>query len=92
MTYTESDSPVLGRLLSDARRNRVSRTQPEIADLLGVSRNAVVNWETNRSLPSLQTIRPLAQAYGLPWRTVAKARAHDLARRNRLELNLEPAG
>lgn len=41
-------------------------SQPELAKLLGTSRNTVTNWETDKSLPSVSAIRELAKILDIP--------------------------
>lgn len=41
-------------------------SQPELAELLGTSRNTITNWENDRSLPTASAIRDLSQILGIP--------------------------
>ena len=40
-------------------RNKNEMSQPELAELMGVSRNTITNWENDRARPEVETIRVL---------------------------------
>ncbi len=44
-------------------RNSTQCTQKKLAEYLGLSANTVCEWEKNRSEPSIQTIRKLAEYF-----------------------------
>ncbi len=44
-------------------RNSTQCTQKKLAEYLGLSANTVCEWEKNRSEPSIQTIRKLAEFF-----------------------------
>ena len=46
------------------RRRKIS--QQELADLLGVTRNTVINWEAGKSSPDLEKIPAICEALGIP--------------------------
>ena len=41
-------------------------SQPELAELMGVSRNTITNWENDRARPEVETIRVLCSMLGIP--------------------------
>ncbi len=41
-------------------------SQPDLAAMLGVSRNTVTNWEINKSRPDISMIRQLVTMFGIP--------------------------
>ena len=41
-------------------------SQPELAELMGVSRNTITNWENDRARPEVETIRVLCSILGIP--------------------------
>lgn len=47
-------------------RNLNNLSQPELADIMGVSRNTITNWETNKSRPEIEAIRQLCIFLGIP--------------------------
>lgn len=54
----------LGEKLQELRK-RKGLTQEELADLLFVSRTAVSKWESNRGLPSLDSLKALSNFFGV---------------------------
>lgn len=48
-----------------ARRNALGMNQSRLAEVTGVSRNAVAGWETGHSRPDLSTVPPLCEALGI---------------------------
>ena len=55
---------VTGSLIRTLREKQ-ALTQRQLADRLGVSDKAVSRWETERGLPDIALIEPLAQALGV---------------------------
>ncbi len=47
-------------------RNLNGLNQPELAELMGVSRNTITNWENDRARPEVETIRALSSKLGIP--------------------------
>lgn len=47
-------------------RNLNNLSQPDLADFMGVSRNTITNWETNKSRPEIEAIRSLCTHLGIP--------------------------
>ena len=47
-------------------RNKNEMSQPELAELMGVSRNTITNWENDRARPEVETIRALCSMLGIP--------------------------
>ncbi|MBF2097482.1 MAG: helix-turn-helix transcriptional regulator [Gloeomargaritaceae cyanobacterium C42_A2020_066] len=58
-----------GRVGSRIREARLAAglTQSALAELLGVSRTSVINWEMGRALPSFSHLVRLREVLGLPW-------------------------
>ena len=48
-----------------ACRQRAGLSQERVAELVGVSRQAVTKWETNRSAPSTENLFRLAEIFGI---------------------------
>lgn len=47
-------------------RNKNEMSQPELAEIMGISRNTVTNWENDRSRPEVDSIRTLCTMLGIP--------------------------
>lgn len=47
-------------------RNKSGLSQPELAELMGVSRNTITNWENDRARPEVETIRTLCSTLSIP--------------------------
>lgn len=47
-------------------RSRLGLTQEEVAEKVGVSRQAVAKWEKGESLPDIESCIRLADLYGVP--------------------------
>ena len=47
-------------------RNKSGMSQPELAELMDVSRNTITNWENDRARPEVETIRSLCRLLGIP--------------------------
>ena len=48
-----------------AARVNANLTQSEVAEILKVSKNAIVNYESYRSKPSIDKAKKLAELYGM---------------------------
>lgn len=48
-----------------AYRKELGLTQEQAAEMLGVSRQAVVNWERGETLPDIENVIKLADIYGV---------------------------
>ena len=57
------DAGEMGKRLRDAR-NRLGKTQEEVADALGVASNSVWHWEAGRTMPATDRLVAVAQLYG----------------------------
>lgn len=53
-----------GNLIFDMRRN-AGLTQTALASKLGVTNKAVSKWENGKSKPSTETLRKLAELFGV---------------------------
>ena len=53
----------MGQRLRDAR-NRLGKTQEEVADELGVPANPVWHWEAGRTMPATDRLVAVAKLYG----------------------------
>lgn len=47
-------------------RKKCELSQPELAEIMKVSRNTITNWENNRVRPDVETIRDLCCTLGIP--------------------------
>lgn len=47
-------------------RKKHELSQPELAEIMKVSRNTITNWENNRVRPDVDTIRDLCCTLGIP--------------------------
>lgn len=47
-------------------RNDNGMSQPELAEIMGVSRNTITNWENDRARPEIDAIRTLCAMFGIP--------------------------
>ena len=45
-------------------REKKGITQQELADVLGVAQSTVAMWESNKSLPRVDTLKAIAKALG----------------------------
>ena len=61
----KDDSESFGAVLQKYR-NKNGASQAEVAEMLGTSRNTVNNWENERSKPDYDTIKTLAEMFGIP--------------------------
>ena len=48
------------------QRNKNGFSQEKIADLVGISRQAVTKWESGQSVPSMSNLMTLAEVFGVP--------------------------
>lgn len=46
-------------------RNACSLTQGEVADKLGVTRQAISNWERGQSIPDLEMLQKISRLYNI---------------------------
>lgn len=60
----EAQAPFGAVLQKYRSKNNIS--QAELAEKLNTSRNTVNNWENGRSKPDFETIKLLAQMFGIP--------------------------
>ena len=67
-TGAETNTPTghgnIGRKLRDARKNS-GLTQESVAELLGVSRQTVSNWENGRSYPDIGSVVKMSELYSV---------------------------
>lgn len=59
----------LGLMISN-HRNMKNLSQEKLADLIGVSRQAIVNWEENKSKPSLENFAKICEELDIPMEVV----------------------
>ena len=65
-TAAQKDTvPSFGAVLRKYR-NRNGMSQPELANIMGISRNTITNWENDKSRPEVDSIRPLCTMFGIP--------------------------
>jgi DNA-binding XRE family transcriptional regulator len=62
---TPDDLPPGQRLVR--ARSRAKMTQQGLADVTGVSVNAIINFERGKSKPRISTLMRLAEAVNVPW-------------------------
>ena len=62
------------RLIKARREKRLS--QQALAGLIGVSRSALAQWETNMSRPSLDNLRKMAEALDISFEWLATGRGN----------------
>lgn len=55
---------IIGEQLRDARQQH-QLSQEQIAEMLGVSRQTISNWETSKSYPDIERVMRLAEIYHL---------------------------
>lgn len=55
--------------LKAARTNK-GLTQQEAADLIGVSRDMISNWETGRTYPTVKNIQSIERAYEISYNDI----------------------
>jgi transcriptional regulator with XRE-family HTH domain len=55
---------IIGEQLRDARQKH-QLSQEQIAEMLGVSRQTISNWETSKSYPDIERVMRLAEIYHL---------------------------
>lgn len=53
---------IIGEQLRDARQQH-QLSQEQIAEMLGVSRQTISNWETSKSYPDIERVMRLAEIY-----------------------------
>lgn len=65
-TAAQKDTvPSFGAVLRKYR-NRNGMSQPELANIMGISRNTITNWENDKSRPEVDSIRTLCTMFGIP--------------------------
>ena len=47
-------------------RNKNEMSQPKLAELMGISRNTITNWENDKCRPEVDSIRELCTMLGIP--------------------------
>ena len=47
-------------------RNKNEMSQPELAEIMGISRNTITNWENDKCRPEVDSIRTLCSMLGIP--------------------------
>ncbi len=57
-------------LLILKNRSMKNLSQEKLADLVGVSRQAIVNWEENKSKPSLENFAKICEELDIPMEVV----------------------
>ncbi len=78
-------SPVLGDRLANLR-NEVGFTQQELAERIAISRVALSNLESGRSIPGERTVALLAGVFGLEPHELVAGTAYPAAKMDRLPL------
>ncbi|MCK5893078.1 MAG: helix-turn-helix transcriptional regulator [Endozoicomonadaceae bacterium] len=62
------------RLIKSRREKRLS--QQALADIIGVSRSALAQWETEMSRPSLDNLRKIAESLSISFEWIATGRGN----------------
>ena len=47
-------------------KNKNEMSQPELAEIMGISRNTITNWENDKCRPEVDSIRTLCSMLGIP--------------------------
>lgn len=63
----------LGLVISK-QRNMKNLSQEKLADLIGVSRQAIVNWEENKSTPSLINFVKISEELDIPMAVISDSK------------------
>ena len=63
----------LGLVISKDR-NMKNLSQEKLADLIGVSRQAIVNWEENKSTPSLINFAKISEELDIPMAVISDSK------------------
>lgn len=66
----------LGQRLRELRQDS-GLSQSQVAKLVGVSRNAVSQWESGETIPNSRRLARVAKALGVPLREIARASSSD---------------
>lgn len=61
--YDMTDKTIIGQRIAELRKN-LGLTQAELADKLGVSHQAVSQWERSETLPDILTLPKIAEVFG----------------------------
>lgn len=64
-TKPTADTQSFGAVLRKYR-SRHDMNQPKLAEILGVSRNTIINWEADKCRPDFDSIRELSTMLGIP--------------------------
>ncbi|GAA4648035.1 helix-turn-helix transcriptional regulator [Kistimonas scapharcae] len=73
------------RLIKSRREKRLS--QQALADLIGVSRSALAQWETDMSRPSLDNLRKISETLGVSFEWIATGRGNQYITSNTDEIS-----
>ena len=73
------------RLIKTRREKRLS--QQALADLIGVSRSALAQWETDMSRPSLDNLRKIAEVLDVSFEWLATGRGNQYITTNDDEIS-----
>ena len=58
-----TDRTIIGQRIAELRKSK-GLTQAELADLLGVTHQAVSQWERSETLPDILTLPRIAEIFG----------------------------
>ena len=61
--YNMTDKTIIGQRIAELRKN-LGLTQAELADKLGVSHQAISQWERSETLPDILTLPKIAEVFG----------------------------
>lgn len=75
----------IGRKLKNARE-KAALTQEQIAEIIGVSRQTISNWENNRSYPDIVSVLRLSEAYQVSLDVLLKE-AEDMKKQEQNQIN-----
>ena len=64
-TTVSEESLEFGEVIQKYRK-KAQLNQPDLAEMLGVSRNTVTNWETGKNKPDIDLTIKLCQLLGIP--------------------------
>jgi transcriptional regulator with XRE-family HTH domain len=65
MSSTTAPTWTIGDRIRKARRAAGIDSTGDMADLVGVSRNTITNWEADRTQPNVMALRAIAAATGV---------------------------
>lgn len=75
------------RLIKARRERKLS--QQSLADLIGASRSALAQWETEISRPSLENLRKISESLGVSFEWIATGRGNQYISSQNDEINDE---